>query len=228
MITFSFKDKVVLITGANGAVGSATVDLFHKSGATVVGVPHTDMEIADKESVQRVVNDTLAKYKKIDFLVNTVGVYVDGDEWNLSEEAWKKTLETNLLGAMYLSKAVGQHFVERKQGVMVHIASRMGVYATYDSLAYSASKAGLISLVQAYARLLAPFGRANAISPSAIMAGYWLRAPKEEIEENQKRNPMKQYVKTEDVAALAAYLCSDEATMITGQNICIDGGYSFR
>lgn len=228
MITFSFKDKVVLIAGSQGGVGKAVVKLFQDSGATVVELTHKNMEITDPNSVRDAVKKILETYHSIDYLVNCVGMYVDGDEWNMSEEAWKKTLDINLLGAMYLSKEVGQHFVEQKKGVIVNIASRLAVLGDPEDLAYSASKAGLVSLTQSYAQLLAPFGRANAISPTAIRAGYWLHAPQEEIESNLNGKPMKRFIEPSEIASLVAYLCSDESAMITGQNIVMDGGHSFR
>ena len=246
MTTFSFSNSVALVVGANGGVGSVIAKLFLESGAKTAFFVHqsrdvvdalisshpsyrsrahvVSVDITDRDSVQEGVKEVLTIFHSIDFLVNCAGIYVDGDEWNKDEGAWKKTLEVNLLGAMQVSKEVGKHFVEKKKGVIVNIASRFSVAGNYEELAYSASKAGLVSITQSYARLLAPFGRANAVSPSAIKVGYWLRAPTSETEAMLKKNPLQRFLTPEEVATLVGYLCSPESAMITGQNIQIDGG----
>ena len=96
---------------------------------------------------------------------------------------------------------------------MVNIASRFATNGQSDSLTYSASKAGVVNVTQAYAKLLIPFSRANAVSPGAVNVGYWLRAPKEELEAQGK------LIEPEEVAKKILFLASDEAKEITGQNI---------
>jgi NAD(P)-dependent dehydrogenase (short-subunit alcohol dehydrogenase family) len=113
---------------------------------------------------------------------------------------------------MNVSKYIIEVFQKQKSGVMVNIASRYSTDGQPDSLSYSASKAGVVNITQAYAKLLAPFGRANVISPNAVKAGYWLRAPKEEVEAQGK------LVEPDKVAEKVLFLVSDEAKDITGQN----------
>jgi 3-oxoacyl-[acyl-carrier protein] reductase len=226
--------KIVLITGGSSGIGKATALMFAKSGANIVFTYKTNKNEADEvvneiESLgqkviaiqanlineieaKKVVDETIKEFGKIDVLVNNAGRYISGDEWNGSSDIWVKSLQQNLVSVMNVSKYVIEIFQKQKSGVMINIASRYSTDGQPDSLAYSASKAGVVNITQAYAKLLAPFCRVNAISPSAVKAGYWLRASKEEVEAQGK------LVETDKVAEKVLFLVSDEAKDITGQN----------
>jgi NAD(P)-dependent dehydrogenase (short-subunit alcohol dehydrogenase family) len=122
---------------------------------------------------------------------------------------------------MNISKYVIEIFQRQKSGVMVNVASRHGLNGQYDSISYAAAKAGVINITQAYAKLLSPFGRVNSVSPSATNAGYWLTAPKKEIEETLADRPNHKFVEPETIAKKIVFLASDEAREINGQNFQI-------
>lgn len=249
-VHFDFHDATVIVAGANGGIGLAVTELFLQAGASVIALVHhrreqidalsganaslaskisvLEIELTDEQQVATVLGPILDQHQRVDYLVNCVGGYVDGDEWNISPAAWRKTLDNNLLSALLLSKVVAAKFVAQQSGAMVHVASRYAQSARPDSIAYSASKAGLVSLVQSYAQVLTPFGRANAVSPGAIYTGYWLTASKEEKEFQLQKIPMHDFVQLNQVVDAIAFLCTDSARMITGQQIKIDGGYSIR
>jgi len=123
---------------------------------------------------------------------------------------------------MNTSKYATEIFQKQKSGIIVNIASRHGLSGQFDALAYSASKAGIVNITQAYAKLLAPFGKANSISPGPVRSGYWLRAPKEELEETISKMPGKRLIEPEEVASLVLSLSSDKSK-VTGQNISLGG-----
>jgi 3-oxoacyl-[acyl-carrier protein] reductase len=229
--------KTILITGGSSGIGKATALLFAKNGTNIAFTYKSNKAGADnviKEienlgqkaiaiqadlineiEAKKVVDETIKEFGRIDVLVNNAGRYIDGDEWNCSANIWVKSLQQNLVSVMNVSKYVIEVFQKQKSGVMINIASRYSTDGQPDSLSYSASKAGVVNITQAYAKLLAPFGRANVISPSAVKAGYWLKAPKEEVEAQGK------LVEPEKVAEKVLFLTSDEAKDINGQNFQI-------
>lgn len=244
------KDKVVIITGASSGIGAETALAFAKEGANVVitykenkdGADETaskidelggkvlivQADLINEVEAKNVIEKTKEEFGKLDILVNNAGRYIDGDEWNGDSEIWTKSLSQNLISVMNMSKYVIEVFQNQKQGVLVSVASRYCIQGQYDSLSYAAAKAGIVNITQAYAKLLAPFGRANAVSPGAVNAGYWLRAPKEELEETIAKNPMGSLIEIKDVVEMILFLASDKSANITGQNIFIDGGFNLK
>lgn len=236
-----FKDKIILITGGSSGIGRATALLFAEKGAIVAltfkenkkGANDVVEEIINKGGkaiaikadlnnefeAKLVVEKIIKDYGKIDVLVNNAGRYVEGDEWDGTSDVWMKSLQQNLVSMMSMSKYVIPIFQKQKSGVIVNVASRHGVSGHSDALGYSAAKAGVINITQSYAELLEPFGRANAVSPSATNAGYWLTAPKDELAQTLENRPNHKLVEPEAVAEKIVYLASDEASGITGQNI---------
>lgn len=228
-------NKTVLITGGSSGIGKATALLFAKNGADIVITYKENKEGADEvirkinemggkalavqanlineNEAKIVVEKTIQLFGKIDVLVNNAGRYIEGDEWNSTPEVWLKSLQQNLVTAMNISKFVIEIFQKQNRGVMVNIASRYSTDGQFDSLSYAAAKAGIANITQAYAKLLAPYGRANAISPSAVRSGYWLKAPKAELEAQPK------LIEPEKIAEKILFLASEDSKDINGQNI---------
>lgn len=239
-----FKNKVVLITGGSSGIGKATALMFAKNNADIVityknnkkGADETINEIKklgktaiavkvdliNEKQIKKVVNIIIKKFGKIDILVNNVGVYVKGDEWNKSSNVWIKSLEQNLISMMNISKYVVKFFLKQKNGIMINISSRLGLDGVYDAISYSASKAGVINITQSYAKLLSPFGRANSICPWAVNSGYWLTAPKYELANMLKIMPNHKLIEPEKIAEKIVFLVSDRAKNITGQNFIVE------
>lgn len=237
------QNKIILITGGSSGIGKATALLFAEKGANIAityknnkaGAESVVKEIQNKgrkaiaikanlikeKATRKAVEKTLKEFGKIDVLVNNAGRYVQGDEWDGPSEAWVASLQQNLVSMMNVAKYVIPVFQNQKSGVMINTASRHGVQGHADAVSYSAAKAGVINITQSYAELLSPFARVNSVSPSATNAGYWLTAPKEELDQVLASRPNHKLVEPETVAQKIVYLASDEAKDITGQNFLV-------
>lgn len=240
--------KTILITGSSSGIGQATALRFAKSGFNIIvhylnnqkGAEDTVLKIQElgskvvaikaditkEDEAKNLIDLSIKEFGTIDILVNNVGGYIDGDEWDGESKVWKDTFDKNIVSTLNVSKFVIPIFQEKKEGIIINLSSRYCKSGQIDAIAYSASKAAIVNITQAYAKLLAPFGRANSIAPGPVNTGYWLRAEKEEIEENLNSIPMKRFSETSEIADLIYFLCSDSAKNITGQNIFIDGGYN--
>ncbi|NTW22363.1 SDR family oxidoreductase [Candidatus Falkowbacteria bacterium] len=240
-----FKEKTVLVTGGSSGIGKVAAILFAQQGADVVityksnkeGAKDTVKEIrklkrkaiaikADliKEgNAKRVAEKALEKFGKIDVLVNNAGRYIDGDEWDGESKVWIESLGQNLVSVMNMSKYAAEAFKRQGRGVIVNVASELGHSGSADAISYGAAKAGIVNVTKAYAKLLSSSnGRANSVSPGAANVGYWLTAPKEELEERIARTPNHRLVEPAEVAQKIAYLASDEASAINGQDFLIE------
>jgi 3-oxoacyl-[acyl-carrier protein] reductase len=234
------ENKVVLITGGSSGIGESAALLFAQKGADVAITYKTNKagaenvvrqikdlgrkavaiqgDLSDDDQAKRVVTETVKEFGKIDVLVNNAGRYVNDDEWDGPADVWLKSIQQNLISMMSVSKYVAEIFQKQRSGIMVNISSRHGISGMPDALAYAAAKAGVINVTQAYAKLLAPFGRVNAVSPSATDAGYWHTASKEELEAVLASRPNHKLIDPKTVAEKIVFLASDEAKDITGQN----------
>lgn len=240
-----FKNKIILITGGSSGIGKTTALLFAEKGADITITYKNNKEgaedvvsailkmgrkslaikadLSEDKNAELVVRKVIETFGKIDVLVNNAGRYIDGDEWNLRSETWIESLKQNLVSAMSMSKYVTNIFQKQGSGTIVNVASQHGVSGHADSISYGAAKAGVVNITQAYSKLLVSFGgRANSVSPSAVEAGYWLTAPKEELEDRLARRPNHKLIEPREVAEKIVFLASDEAKDINGENFLIE------
>lgn len=240
-----FKNKIILITGGSSGIGKTTALLFAEKGANIA-ITYKDnkkgaecvvseilktgrrslaikADLSKDKNADNVIRKVIEIFGKIDVLINNAGRYIDGDEWNLKSEIWLESLKQNLVSAMSMSKYATEIFQKQGNGIIVNVSSKHGVFGHADSISYGAAKAGIINITQAYSKLLASFGgRANSVSPSAVEAGYWLTAPKEELQDRLTRRPNHKLIEPKEVAEKIVFLASDEAKNINGENFIIE------
>jgi 3-oxoacyl-[acyl-carrier protein] reductase len=246
--------KVAIVTGSSRGVGAATARLLAEKGYNVViNYSKNEKEAKEVQSVckaldaetllcradisedadcRRMADETLAKWGRIDVLVNNAGTTkfcAHNDLEGLVKEDFLRIYSTNLVGPYQMIRAVAPQMKSIGQGVVVNIASIAGVKAIGSSVAYCASKAALINMTVALARVLGPEIRLNAICPGFIQ-GEWLRqgmgVEKYEKTKNflEERLPLRMTATPEMIASTVRYFIED-AVLVTGETLLLDGGY---
>ena len=179
------------------------------------------VDITEYEDVKAMVDDVNREYGHIDIVVNNAGIIQDGALATMPVENWNKVINTNLNGTFNLSKAVIIPMMKKRSGTIINISSIAGIYGHARQTNYSAAKAGIIGFTKALAKEVAAYGiRVNAIAPGFIETDMT-----EELHEDlAKAIPAKRTGTAEEVAELAAFLCSDNSKYIIGDVIEISGG----
>ncbi|NLS26239.1 Dihydroanticapsin 7-dehydrogenase [Sphingomonas sp. S2M10] len=244
-----FTGKVAVVTGAASGIGRATVRAFATQGATVVaadrspdvhdsvaGLPHSlavTLDAGEEADVERLVETACERFGGIDIFYANAGI--SGGTAGIldaSAELWAEVLRVNLIGPALAIKHAAPRIVERGGGAILCTASVAGLRSGAGGTPYSASKAGVISLVQTAAQQLATSGvRVNAICPGLIETGMTQRAfdyAREQGKEEKlgQLNPLRRAGRPEEIAEVALFLASDAASYINGQAIAVDGGLS--
>ncbi|TDR52703.1 NAD(P)-dependent dehydrogenase (short-subunit alcohol dehydrogenase family) [Halomonas ventosae] len=190
-------------------------------------------DVRDETRVAESLEATVARFGRIDGVIHNAGLAdpFQGPLESLPLETWQAYLDTNLTGAMLCAKHAAPHLRESR-GAMVLMASTRALQSEPDTEAYAASKGGVVALTHALAVSLGPAIRVNAISPGWIEVGDWQKAanrvPVEHRDIDRDQHPVGRVGRPEDIAAMAAFLLSDEAGFITGQNLVVDGGMTRR
>lgn len=240
------KDKVAIITGGANGIGAKTAEIFAREGAKVV-VADYDQEngekqveqlkkngaeaifikvnVADAESVQQLVDGTLAAFERVDILINNAGITADGFLVKMSEEAWDRVIDVNLKGVFNCAKAVAKVMMEQGKGVILNATSVVGLYGNIGQTNYAASKFGVIGLTKTWAKELGPRGvRVNAVAPGYTMTTMMETVPEKLLNAFQEKTPLRRLGQPEDVAYAYLYLASDEASFVNGEILSVDGG----
>ena len=241
------RDKVAIITGASGGLGSEIAKAFGKEGAHVVALAGRNLEAAEKvareitaeggcaragsvdvsspASVEEVICGLHKEFGRIDILVNNAGVRRDNFLIRMTDEEWEEVMEVNLNGVFYFLRSVGKRMFRQRSGRIINISSVAGVLGNPGQSNYSASKAGVIGLTKAAARELAMRQvTVNAIAPGFIDTGMTSELSSEVREKLIQGVPLGKAGCAKDVAEACLFLASDEACYITGQVLCVDGG----
>lgn len=237
-----FENKIAVVTGGESGIGAACVDRLGAEGAFVVSLDLADAgrsgghrgefiacDMADEATVAKVVADIAARHGGIDVLVNNAGTA--GNEpvriHELSFKTWDKVQAVNVRGTFAMMRAVLPHMLAAGGGNIVNVASIGSFRATPMASAYLSSKGAMMMLTRAAAAEYARDNiRVNAVCPSTTDTAILQNTPAETLERLVARHPQGRLGKPEEVAALVAFLASDEAPHMTGGAHLIDGGRS--
>jgi 3-oxoacyl-[acyl-carrier protein] reductase len=245
--------KKILVTGASSGIGLATVEAFAGRGATValnylpadprgvseiverlnkqgLSVRAMPGDVSQPDGAQSMVEEVIHALDGLDYLVNNAGVSCTKEPIpnenldRITEEFWQAILTTNLIGPFRCAKAAAKA-LRQSRGAIVNTASVAGFDVVGSSMAYGASKAGLINLTKNLARALGPEVRVNAVAPGFVDTEWTRTWPEANRQSSVNRALLKRCCTPQDIADVIVFLCVG-TSMITGQTIVVDGGLS--
>jgi len=237
------RGKRVLITGGAGGIGRATSVRFLEEGARVVVLDRDDAalkqmradlpalhgtlsaDVSDPEELAGAFEELDERTGGLDILINNAGISIRHGFTDITPQEWRQVIDVNLNGVFFVAQQAARRMLASEGGVILNMGSTNGLMGYPYYADYNASKAGVIELTRSMALELAPTVRVNAICPG------WILTPMQEAEYTPEMRrafaaklPLNRLGRPEDVAALFAFLASDDATFITGQCFVIDGG----
>jgi 3-oxoacyl-[acyl-carrier protein] reductase len=238
--------KVAIITGAGRGIGHATSLKFGREGAIVITCDINagqaqqaandvneaggealgyQIDVRDQASITRMVESVVARYGRIDCLVNNAGIVQDSTLKNMTEEQFDSVIEINLKGVYNCTKAVVEVMLKQSSGVILNASSIVGIYGNFGQTNYAASKFGVIGMVKTWARELGRKGiRANAVCPGFVLTPILGNIPEKVLKALEDRVPLGRLAQPEEIANTFAFLASDEASYINGAVIEVSGG----
>jgi 3-oxoacyl-[acyl-carrier protein] reductase len=244
------KDRIALVTGSSRGIGRSIGLAYAREGAKVV-VNFTSNEkaamevveaiqkmggearaikadVANKAAAESLVKATVDQFGAIDILVNNAGFTRPAMMTKMTEQQWDEVVDIHLKGAFLCTQAAAPHMIAKNRGKIINVTSVAGIVGTVGQMNYSAAKGGVISMTKSMARELAR----NNICANVICLGIVTTDMTEKITTDQKlkevymnRILLKRFAEPEDVTPAFVFLASDEANYITGQLLCVDGGY---
>ena len=221
----NFKDKIAVVTGGAQGIGRCIAEEFLKAGAHVCVIDkqpgnHFVGDIADKQVLERFSREVIEKHGRVDYLHNNALPLMKGID-ECSYEEFQYAMSVGVTAPFYLSKLFSPYFAEG--AAIVNISSSRDRMSQPQTESYTAAKGGIAALTHALAVSLAGRVRVNSISPGWIDTAYTVYEGPDATQQPVGRvgNPM-------DIANMVLFLCSDKATFITGENICIDGGMTHQ
>ncbi|MCX5781118.1 MAG: 3-oxoacyl-[acyl-carrier-protein] reductase, partial [Elusimicrobia bacterium] len=238
---------IAVITGAAQGIGKAIAEAFAKEGAKVV-ISDINGELAKKTAeeikqkfnietlsvdgntsslsdCEKLIQQTLDKFQKINILVNNAGITRDNLILRMTESEWDSVISVNLKGVFNCIKAVSKIMIKQRSGKIINIASVVGLMGNAGQANYSASKGGVIALTKTCAREFASRNiLVNAIAPGFIRTAMTDALPEEAKKKLSEQIPLSRLGEPEDVARAAVFLASDDSSYITGHTISVNGG----
>jgi 3-oxoacyl-[acyl-carrier protein] reductase len=244
------KDKIALVTGSSRGVGRAVALGFAKEGAKLV-VNYTSNEkaanevveavesmgskavavkadVAQKSDAENLVTTAIDTFGRLDILVNNAGFTRPALMIKMTEEQWDQVVDIHLKGAFLCSQAAANKMKEQNSGKIINVMSVAGLVGTVGQINYSAAKGGILSMTKSIARELARYNIcANVISLGIVATDMTekIRSDEKLKEIYMNRILLKRFAEPDDISPAFVFLASDESNYITGQLLCVDGGY---
>jgi len=234
----SLTGKTALVTGGSRGLGAAIARELAAAGASVVvgyrsaaeeagaladelGARAVQADVSSAEEAARLVQEA----GDVDVLVNNAGLTRDGLLARMSDDDWHEVIQTNLSSVFYTCRAVTRPMMRKRAGVIVNVGSIVGLHGNFGQTNYAASKAGIIGFTKALARELGSRGvRANVVAPGYVHSRLTEVIPDDAKELMLQNTPLGRFGEPLDVARAVRFLCSDEASFITGEVLLVDGG----
>ena len=244
-----FEGKTAIVTGGSRGIGRACVARLAAEGAKVALIYHSNRQAADAvlaelkgspgevrafqadvrelQRAHEIVDPLFEEWGHIDVLINSAGIVQDGLLGAMTQEQWRNVIDTNLGGTFNYCHAVTQPMMMMRRGSIVNMSSTAAEFAARGQVNYAASKGGINGLTRSLAKELAPRNvRVNAIAPGMIETDMSQVVRGIAGDQIKKMIPLKRIGTPEEVAAVAAFLASDDAAYLTGQVLRVDGGLS--
>ena len=234
----SLEGKTALVTGASRGIGRAIATELASAGAAVVigyrsgkdeaetlaqelGARAVQADVSNADDARRLVEEA----GDLDILVNNAGLTRDGLLARMPDDDWRTVIETNLSSVFYTCRAVCRPMMKKRGGAIVNVSSIVGVHGNWGQTNYAASKAGIIGFTKSLARELGSRNvRANVVAPGYVKTQLTDVLPEEATAAMLTNTPLGRLGNPEDVAGAVRFLCSDEASFITGEVLLVDGG----
>ena len=234
----SLEGKNALVTGASKGIGRAIAAELAAAGASVVlgyrsgqdeaealaaelGGRAVGADVSSAEGAKQLVEEA----GDLDILVNNAGLTRDGVLARMSDDDWRTVIDTNLSSVFYTCRAVTRSMMRKRAGSIVNVSSIVGVHGNWGQTNYAASKAGIIGFTKSLARELGSRGvRANVVAPGYVTTQLTEVLPEDATRAMLDNTPLGRLGDPEDVARAVRFLCSDEASFITGEVLLVDGG----
>jgi 3-oxoacyl-[acyl-carrier protein] reductase len=249
-ITMIMQDKVVLVTGGAAGIGKATAERFAEEGAKVIicdvnqelgdaaakeiGATFYKVNVADRAAVQAWVDDVVAKFGRVDVLVNNAGILRDGTlvkvvegqlVKQMAEADFDLVIAVNLKGVFNCTQAVAPVMIRQNGGVVLNATSIVGLDGNFGQTNYVATKSGVIGMTKVWARELGKYQiRVNAIAPGFTATEMVRSMPEKVLDGMRAKTPLGRLGEPRDIANAYVFLASDQATFISGAVLRVDGG----